>query len=282
MPLTHEIILLTDSRAKAEFYSTPLLLVGYRVKWTSDEDRAIAYIAHRNMRPDLVIIDHNPPAINGTVTLLSMKRVNPAVRIVMIGKDRLSKRFALANGAADFIRKPVKLRRFLGVLRNYIDIDMAAVSADKSISPIAGARSRKIADYSSADRLPAVVMSRPRTRIHIILAVLSLVLMAISVTTAFGLSALAKVPNPEAMVVVSVHSDHVMEKENFTMFVNGNLEYAGSTGEKMFVRLVFHYVWETLEPFPVSIILVSKGGCHLETASLSLQPGEIQGVNFYL
>lgn len=280
--MTHEIIILTDSRASAEFYSAPLLQAGYRVKWTSDEDRALAYVAHNNRRPDLVIVDHNPPSINGTVMLLSMREINPAIKIVMIGRDRLAKRFALSNGAVDFIKKPISIKRYLGVLRNYIEVDMAAISTGLEAMRRAAGGSIHIPTNIPMSRSPIIAGRRPRTRIHIILTVVGLLLASVSLTAAFSLSAMANAPNPEAAVVVSIHSEHLMETEDFTLFVNGNLEYVGSIGEGKFVRLVFRYAWDTFELFPVNVILVSNGGSHLESASILLAPGEIHGVNFYL
>lgn len=280
--MTHEIIILTDSRTNAEFYSAPLLQAGYRVKWTSDEDRALAYIAHNNRHPDLVIVDHNPPSINGTVMLLSMREINPAIKIVMIGRDRLTRRFALSNGAVDFIRKPISIKRFLRVLRNYIEVDMAAIFTDLGAMRRAAGGSTHIPTNIPMSGSPIIARRRPRTRIHIILTVVGLLLASVSLTAAFSLSAMANAPNPEAAVVVSIHSEHLMETEDFTLFVNDNLEYVGTTGESKFVRLIFCYAWDVPEPLPVEIILVSNGGSHLESASILLAPGEIHGVNFYL
>jgi CheY-like chemotaxis protein len=283
MPLTHEVIILTGNRAAAEYYSAPLLQRGYRVKWTSHEDRALAYIAYRNAHPDLVIIDHAPPIINGPVMLLAIKRLNPVVKVVMIGDDRYLRKFAYANGATDFIKRPVTVGKLLYVLGNHIDISgnvcgRPEIAYGHRISPHQlPVRTRQGSNSTFVPR------ARPRSRPHLALAfIIGLLVVTVGIAAPLSISAFADIPDSEAALVVNIHAEHVMELKNFTLQIQGHPEYNGHTGEGMYVCLIYHYVWQTLDPLVVGINLLVDSGVMEQSRSVSLEPGEIQVVTFYL
>jgi len=282
MLLTHEVIILTGNRAAAEYYSAPLLQRGYRVKWTSHEDRALAYIAYRNAHPDLVIIDHAPPIINGPVMLLAIRRLNPVVKVIMVGDDRDLRKFAYANGATDFIKRPMTIGKFLHVLGNYVDMSgdvcsQPAISYRHRIPYEPHVRPRRTLNSSGVPR------AEPRSKPHVTMAlVIGLLVAAIGVAAPFSISAFADIPDSEAALVVNVHAEHVMELKNFTLRVQGNPEYDGHTGEGMYVCIVYHYVWQTLDPLVVGINLLEDSGMMEQSRTVSLEPWEIQIVNFYL
>jgi len=83
----------------------------YTVDIAMDSGEALAIV--RRQRPDLVLLDIMLPGISGIHLLREMKRVDTAIKVVMIsGSDNATLAAdALQHGAATYVAKPFDLQR---------------------------------------------------------------------------------------------------------------------------------------------------------------------------
>ncbi len=61
-----------------------------------------------NPRPDLIIMDHRMPIMNGVKATQEILRVNPKAKIIFVSADESAKPDAIATGAAGFLIKPIR------------------------------------------------------------------------------------------------------------------------------------------------------------------------------
>ena len=86
---------------------------GFSVVEARDGDEAI--IAYKNQRPDVVLLDVRMPGKDGLETLRELKANDPEARVMMLtadcDEDVIDR--AWADGAADYVTKPINLK-YLG------------------------------------------------------------------------------------------------------------------------------------------------------------------------
>ncbi len=86
---------------------------GFSVIEARDGDEAI--LAYKNQRADVVLLDVRMPGKDGLETLRELKANDPEVRVMMLtavcDEDVIDQ--ALADGAADYVTKPINLK-YLG------------------------------------------------------------------------------------------------------------------------------------------------------------------------
>jgi len=70
----------------------------------------------REMKPDLLILDHNLPDGNGIDTIAAFKEYNKSLRIIIISAMSNLKNEALENGADFFMEKPISFRQLKNIL----------------------------------------------------------------------------------------------------------------------------------------------------------------------
>ncbi len=86
---------------------------GYSVIDARDGDEAI--LAYKNQRADVVLLDVRMPRKDGLETLRELKANDPEARVMMLTAvcDEVVIDQALADGAADYVTKPINLK-YLG------------------------------------------------------------------------------------------------------------------------------------------------------------------------
>ncbi len=85
--------------------------VDYSFHYESSGDAAYAYLRQNKDGADIVLLDINMPGqLNGLALLAEMKKINLLIKTIMISAygDMERSRFAIQNGAFDFIQKPVE------------------------------------------------------------------------------------------------------------------------------------------------------------------------------
>jgi PAS domain S-box-containing protein len=105
-------VLIIDDEEAIRMVTTEMLeLCGYRALTAGSGTEGISlYLQHRN-EIQVILLDINMPVLSGTETMLKLKEVDPAVRILVTsGFIRDERAEALMNlGAAGFVQKPFTL-----------------------------------------------------------------------------------------------------------------------------------------------------------------------------
>jgi CheY-like chemotaxis protein len=124
-------ILLVDDDAPARAMLAEYLMAhrGYEVVTAVTGEAALEIL--QGLRPDLVLLDVVMPGVGGLETLRRIKRLYPAVTVLMISAstDLTIARQALAQGAADYLVKPCDLDYLDAALTIHIAADDSAAEA---------------------------------------------------------------------------------------------------------------------------------------------------------
>jgi two-component system cell cycle response regulator DivK len=122
-PRTFRILLVEDDPLNVELFTAILEQDGYAVEIVTDgsqvEQRAEAF------RPDLILMDINLPAVDGTELLLRLRR-NPStagVRILAVTAHAMKgdAESFVAMGFAGYISKPIEVKRFRAIVRQVFE-----------------------------------------------------------------------------------------------------------------------------------------------------------------
>ena len=116
------ILLVDDEEEICKCLGRILRSTGRSVAAYTDAIEALEYYKKHYMSIALVIVDVVMPAMNGNDVFLTMKAVNPAVKVVMISglcsEDVVAK--CLASGALEFVRKPFTATEIVGVVDRHV------------------------------------------------------------------------------------------------------------------------------------------------------------------
>jgi PAS domain S-box-containing protein len=120
----HETILVIDDEPVIREVTGEILSgYGYRVLLAADGHEGIRIYETERPRVDLVILDMIMPRLGGRDTLLKLKQVDPAVRILFSTgysqNDKVNE--IIAIGVSGFIQKPYQVKSLLARVREILD-----------------------------------------------------------------------------------------------------------------------------------------------------------------
>jgi len=94
---------------------------GYKVLTATNGDDAISLL--KKEAPDLVLLDHMMPGMDGITTLAELRRLDPNVPIVMITKseDESLMDEAFGKDIADFLVKPINPRQLVSLCKRLLE-----------------------------------------------------------------------------------------------------------------------------------------------------------------
>jgi two-component system, cell cycle sensor histidine kinase and response regulator CckA len=120
---TETVLIVDDDLLIREIGKGMLARFGYKCFVASSGEEGLDIYAIRKEEIDLVILDLNMPGMGGYNCLQELKKVNPAVKVLVAsGYSRNgSLRHTLAEGASGFIGKPYLLSEFLRTVRETLD-----------------------------------------------------------------------------------------------------------------------------------------------------------------
>jgi len=106
-----KIMIVDDERELLVLYSEMLELFGHSVICRScNGEEALEDYRNMEEKPDLIILDHRMPIINGLETASEILNLDPEERIIFVSADPSVKRAALEIGVIDFLEKPFVLK----------------------------------------------------------------------------------------------------------------------------------------------------------------------------
>jgi two-component system cell cycle sensor histidine kinase/response regulator CckA len=120
----HEsILIIDDEEVIREVAGEILSSYGYRVQLAADGEDGVKIYRKQKPRCDLVILDMIMPRQGGRDTLLKLKKINPAVKVLFsTGYSQNEKvNEILALGVDGFIQKPYQVTNLLSKVREILD-----------------------------------------------------------------------------------------------------------------------------------------------------------------
>jgi two-component system chemotaxis response regulator CheY len=104
------VLIVDDELFIVELYRDILQLRGYRVVGTAfDGEEAIRRYTDSTEKPDIVIMDHRMPVMNGVEATKEIIRMNPMQKVIFVSADVLVEKEARDAGATEFLPKPFRM-----------------------------------------------------------------------------------------------------------------------------------------------------------------------------
>jgi two-component system chemotaxis response regulator CheY len=104
------VLIVDDELFIVELYRDILQLRGYKVMGTAfDGEEAIRRYNDSFEKPDVVIMDHRMPVMNGVEATREIMRLNPNQKVIFVSADVLVEKEAREAGAMEFLPKPFRM-----------------------------------------------------------------------------------------------------------------------------------------------------------------------------
>ena len=104
------VLIVDDELFIVELYRDILQLRGYKVVGTAfDGEEALRRYNESLDKPDVVIMDHRMPVMNGVEATREIMRVNPKQKVIFVSADVLVEKEARDAGATEFLPKPFRM-----------------------------------------------------------------------------------------------------------------------------------------------------------------------------
>lgn len=104
------VMIVDDELFIVELYRDILQLRGYKIIGTAfDGEEAVRKYASSPEKPDVIIMDHRMPVMNGVEATKEIIRSNPTQKIIFVSADVLIEKDARDAGAAEFLPKPFRM-----------------------------------------------------------------------------------------------------------------------------------------------------------------------------
>ncbi len=104
------VMIVDDELFIVELYRDILQLRGYKVIGTAfDGEEALRKYVNSSDKPDVVIMDHRMPVMNGVDATKEIIKLNPRQKVVFVSADILVEKEARDAGAVGFLSKPFRM-----------------------------------------------------------------------------------------------------------------------------------------------------------------------------
>ncbi|MBN1678046.1 MAG: response regulator [Candidatus Thermoplasmatota archaeon] len=104
------VLIVDDELFIVELYRDILQLRGYRIVGTAfDGEEALKKYSSCSDKPDVIIMDHRMPIMNGVEATKKILRLNPAQKVIFVSADVLIEKEARDAGAIEFLPKPFRM-----------------------------------------------------------------------------------------------------------------------------------------------------------------------------
>ncbi len=104
------VLIVDDEVFIVELYRDILQLRGYKVMGTAfDGEEALRKYSTSNNKPDVIIMDHRMPVMNGVQATKEIMKMNPKQKVIFVSADVLVEKEARDAGAVEFLPKPFRM-----------------------------------------------------------------------------------------------------------------------------------------------------------------------------
>ena len=116
------VLIVDDELFIVELYRDILQLRGYKVVGTAfDGEEAVKKYTTSQDKPDVIIMDHRMPVMNGVDATKEILRMNPKQKVIFVSADVLVGKEARDAGAIDFLPKPFRMDDLIDKMKQVSD-----------------------------------------------------------------------------------------------------------------------------------------------------------------
>ena len=113
------VLIVDDELFIVELYRDILQLRGYRVVGTAfDGEEALRKYGNSADKPDVIIMDHRMPVMNGVDATKEIIKLNPNQKVIFVSADVLVEKEARDAGAVEFLPKPFRMDDLIEKMEN--------------------------------------------------------------------------------------------------------------------------------------------------------------------
>jgi two-component system chemotaxis response regulator CheY len=87
------------------------------VEFSSNGKEAINKYKSLLEKPDVIIMDHRMPVMNGIDAMVEILRINKNSKIIFASADASAKEQAISMGATAFLNKPLDIQEFINIIK---------------------------------------------------------------------------------------------------------------------------------------------------------------------
>jgi two-component system chemotaxis response regulator CheY len=87
------------------------------VEFSSNGKEAIDKYKSLSEKPDVIIMDHRMPVMNGIDAMVEILRINKNSKIIFASADASVKEQAISMGATAFLNKPLDIQELIDVIK---------------------------------------------------------------------------------------------------------------------------------------------------------------------
>lgn len=98
-----------------------LTIGGHQVVGHADDGaEAIEVFVQLNPKPDIILMDHRMPVMNGTTATRELLHMDPSAKILFISADETVKSEAMDAGALGFLTKPIRSKDLFSAIEAHM------------------------------------------------------------------------------------------------------------------------------------------------------------------
>ncbi len=83
-------------------------------------EEALEQFVKMNPRPDIILMDHRMPVMNGATATREIVRIDPSAKIIFVSADDSAYDEAIDSGALDFLSKPIRAKNLFESFEKYL------------------------------------------------------------------------------------------------------------------------------------------------------------------
>ncbi len=115
------VMIVDDDQLLHRVIERILTIGGYEVTLHAfNGAEAIERFAQANPKPDVILMDHRMPIMNGITATVQILAMDPDVKVVFISADESIKDDALKTGAVGFLTKPIRSKQLFEAINKFV------------------------------------------------------------------------------------------------------------------------------------------------------------------
>lgn len=115
------VMIVDDDVFLHKVLSRILVLGGHKILGQAyNGAEAIQKYVAMNPKPDIILMDHRMPIMNGTTATRELVQHDPSIKILFISADNSVEHEALDAGASGFLTKPIRSAGLFSAIDKYL------------------------------------------------------------------------------------------------------------------------------------------------------------------